>query len=538
MATKLLLTFAICRLLVTVGLTLDPTELLLLGVDGQISVDPTDVETASLDFGLLTRPAPPLAVLHPASAQDIAQLVKAAYGSNFGFTVSARGHGHSINGQAQTANGVVVQMSGSKRGGGLQASGRKPPEPRVWPGERYVDVWGGELWIDVLRSTLEYGLAPKSWTDYLYLSVGGTLSNAGISGQAFNHGPQISNVHELDVVTGKGDLLTCSEEQNSELFHAVLGGLGQFGIITRARISLEPAPQRVRWIRVLYSNFSAFSRDQEYLISLHAQPSSQKFDYVEGFVIVDEGLINNWRSSFFSPRNPVKISSLDPNGGVLYCLEITKNYQESTASTIDKEVELLLKKLNFIPATVFTTDLLYVDFLDRVHKAELKLRSKGLWEVPHPWLNLFVPKSKIADFDKGVFKGILGNKTSGPILIYPMNKNKWDHRSSAVTPDEDVFYLVALLRSALDNGEETHSLEYLSNQNRRILRFCNDAGINVKQYLPHYTTHEEWMDHFGNKWDWFYQMKMELDPRHILASGQQIFTPSFPSSSKMVASWR
>lgn len=89
-----------------------------------------------------------------------------------------------------------------------------------------------------------------------------------------------------------------------------------------------------------------------------------------------------------------------------------------------QEVEELLKKLNYIPATEFTTDLPYVDFLDRVHKAELKLRSKGLWEVPHPWLNLFVPKSRIDDFDKGVFRGILGNKTSGPILIYPMNKNK------------------------------------------------------------------------------------------------------------------
>ncbi|OMO75254.1 hypothetical protein COLO4_26233 [Corchorus olitorius] len=420
MATKLLLTFAICRLIVTVGLTLDPTELLRLGVDGQLSVDPSDVETASLDFGLLTR-AEPLAVLHPSSAADVAHLVKTAYA---------------------------------------------------------------------------YGY-------------------------------------------GKGELLTCSEEQNPELFHAVLGGLGQFGIITRARISLEPAPQRVRWIRVLYSNFSAFTRDQEYLISLHGKPASQKFDYVEGFVIVDEGLINNWRSSFFSPQNPVKISSLDSDGGVLYCLEITKNYHESTADhTIDQEVESLLKKLNFIPTSVFTTDLPYVDFLDRVHKAELKLRSKGLWEVPHPWLNLFVPKSKIADFDKGVFKGILNkNKTSGPILIYPMNKNKWDQRSSVVTPDEEVFYLVALLRSALDNGEETQSLEYLSNQNRQILRFCDDAGIDVKQYLPHYTTQEEWKDHFGNKWDRFHKMKMEFDPRHILATGQQIFRPTFASSSSKIASW-
>jgi cytokinin dehydrogenase len=211
MATKLLLTFAICRLIVTVGLTVRPTELLRLGVDGQLSVDPTDMETASLDFGMMSR-AEPFAVFHPASAEDIARLVGAAYGSAQGFTVSAKGHGHSINGQAQTSNGVVIAMSGG-------GSGNKPAqlrplvsvemEQQEQQGQRYADVWGGELWIDVLRATLEHGLAPKSWTDYLYLSVGGTLSNAGISGQAFNHGPQISNVYELDVVTGSFTILSC-----------------------------------------------------------------------------------------------------------------------------------------------------------------------------------------------------------------------------------------------------------------------------------------------------------------------------------------
>jgi len=84
---------------------------------------------------------------------------------------------------------------------------------------------------------------------------------------------------------------------------------------------------------VLYSNFTAFTRDQEHLISLHGD---RRFDYVEGFVIVDEGLINNWRSSFFSPRNPVKIGSVGARGGVLYCLEMTKNYDESTAGTLDQ----------------------------------------------------------------------------------------------------------------------------------------------------------------------------------------------------------
>ncbi|KAL5713357.1 cytokinin dehydrogenase [Ranunculus cassubicifolius] len=522
MTAKLLLAFMIYHLISTVGFTINP-------IDNQISTDPFDIEKASLDFGGMIQ-TKPLAVLHPTSAADIATLVKSVYNSVEGYyTVSARGHGHSINGQAQTASGVVIEMSRLRRK-------NKLPLPRIsiqGNNSTYVDVWGGELWIDVLNWALKYGLAPKSWTDYLYLSVGGTLSNAGISGQAFNYGPQINNVYELDVVTGKGELLTCSKEQNSELFHGVLGGLGQFGIITRARIALEKAPQRVRWIRVLYNNFLTFTKDQEYLISLHGKPASDRFDYVEGFVIVDQGLINNWRSSFFSPRNPVKITSYNADGSVLYCLEITKNYDDSTAITIEQEVESLLKKLNFIQSSVFTTDLPYVDFLDRVHKAELQLRSKNLWEVPHPWLNLFVPKSRIADFDRGVFKGILGNKTSGPILIYPMNKNKWDDQNTVVTPNEEVFYLVGLLRSALDSGEETQSVEYLSDQNRRILKFCDDEGIKIKHYLPNHSTQEAWKGHFGDKWDLILKKKMEYDPKHILATGQHIFqaTISMPRSS-------
>jgi FAD/FMN-containing dehydrogenase len=51
---------------------------------------------------------------------------------------------------------------------------------------------------------------------------------------------------------GKGDVVTCSRDENSDLFYAALGGLGQFGIITSARIRLEAAPSRV----------SAFISDQ------------------------------------------------------------------------------------------------------------------------------------------------------------------------------------------------------------------------------------------------------------------------------------
>jgi cytokinin dehydrogenase len=199
-----MLLFLVSSLISTVGLPVEPpAELLQLGGGdvggGRLSVDASDIAEASRDFGGLAR-AEPMAVFQPRVAGDVAGLVRAAFGSARGFRVSARGHGHSISGQAQAPGGVVVDMS---HGPGAAARARALPVYSPALGGHYVDVWGGELWVDVLNWTLAHGgLAPRSWTDYLYLSVGGTLSNAGISGQAFHHGPQISNVYELDVVTG------------------------------------------------------------------------------------------------------------------------------------------------------------------------------------------------------------------------------------------------------------------------------------------------------------------------------------------------
>lgn len=75
---------------------------------------------------------------------------------------------------------------------------------------------------------------------------------------------------------------------------------------------------------------------------------------------------------------------------------------------------------------MFEKDVSYEEFLNRVHSDELALRAQGFWDVPHPWLNLFVPGSTISEFDEGVFKGIIlkQNITSGLVLLYPMNRTK------------------------------------------------------------------------------------------------------------------
>lgn len=218
----------------------------LADLQGVVDYGPTSTSLAAKDFGGM-HAVKPLAVVSPASADDVARVVKLALRSPF-LTVAARGNGHSINGQAMAHRGLVVNLRSLVDGcenAGITVV-RRCCSSKGGGGGGYADVSGGALWSQVLKRCVSgYGLAPRSLTDYLDLTVGGTLSNAGVSGQAFRFGPQTSNVTELEVVTGNGDIVVCSETHNSELFYSVLGGLGQFGIITRARVLLQPAPDMV-----------------------------------------------------------------------------------------------------------------------------------------------------------------------------------------------------------------------------------------------------------------------------------------------------
>lgn len=129
-------------------------------------------------------------------------------------------------------------------------------------------------------------------------------------------------------------MVVCSPSQHADLFFAVLGGLGQFGIITKARIILERAPQRVRWLRALYTDFSAFKRDQEYLISA---TSGATFDYVEGFVVANSASpVNGWASVPFVAGAITEAMIPAHAGPVLYCLEVTKAYSAAELPTLDQ----------------------------------------------------------------------------------------------------------------------------------------------------------------------------------------------------------
>ncbi|GLJ22810.1 hypothetical protein SUGI_0429950 [Cryptomeria japonica] len=464
------------------------------------------ITEASSDFGGIVKNKP-AAVLSPASVGDISKLIKIANESP-NLTIAARGNGHAVAGQSQALNGIVVNMT-SLRGIQIVQKGG---------GESYADVKGGEFWVNVLRAAQASGLSPRSWTDYIDLSIGGTLSNAGISGQTYRYGPQISNVLQLEVVTGNGNVTNCSSEDQADLFYSTLGGLGQFGIITGAQIVLQKSFDRASQWRFVYWNFTDFTHDQEILISF---TQGGAFDYVEGFVIANNK--NGWPSIPFLPNATFNSSLIPPTAGVmLYIIEATLYYDEGT--NVNQTVQNISSELGFIRGLEFNLDTSYFDFLYRVHPQELADRANGIWFAPHPWLNLFIPKSGMLQFDQHVFSDILKQGIDGIIICYPMHKSLWNSDTSAILPEDedDIFYGVSLLYFSKPYPQGP-AVSTLIEQNKRIIDYCKSVGIQVKQYLGSHKTQADWIQHFGRKWDQFSQKKKIFDPKGILAPGQKVF---------------
>jgi cytokinin dehydrogenase len=198
-------------------------------LDGELSFDPATRNEYAKDYGQIVHQQP-LAVLRPGSVEDIARMV--AFARRFGLKIAARGEGHQPFGQAQVCGGIVIDM-------------RSLQQVHTFTADS-VEVDAGASWRTVLQATLSYGLTPRVITKFLGLTVGGTLSIGGVGVASLRHGAQVDQALALQVVTGTGDVVTCSGHHQRDLFEAVLAGQGQFGVITRATLRLERAPRQVR----------------------------------------------------------------------------------------------------------------------------------------------------------------------------------------------------------------------------------------------------------------------------------------------------
>jgi cytokinin dehydrogenase len=439
-------------------------------LDGELVLDPAALAAAADDYGHLVHRTP-LAVLRPGSVQDVVRLVR--YANRNAITVVMRGQGHSTSGQAQTGAGVVIDSTTLARVGEIR------------PDRAVVDA--GCTWFDLARATLARGLTPPVFPDYLDLSVGGTLSVGGIGGTTQRYGLQVDTALELEVVTGAGDLLRCSPTTRPELFSAVLGGLGQVAIIVRATVALVPAPARARGYQLFYADLGTYLGDQRRALA------ERRFSSLEGQAAPAAG------------------------GGWEFFVDAAVYF---TGAAPDDDA--VTRGLRFDPARTVVTDFSFAEWIDRLRPTVELLKSIGVWFLPHPWINLFLPAGRTSEVVSATLTDLtVADTGQGPVLLYPFRTGVLT-RPLVQVPAEPTAFLFALLRTTVPPTTADTQLA----ANRALYERVRDAGgkrypVGSVPFSP-----RDWRDHFGRRYPALLAAKARWDPRRVLTPGQGIFGPA------------
>lgn len=442
-------------------------------LDGKLVTDLASREQRSTDAGSIVK-ATPLAVLLPGSANDIAKMIR--FCNRFGIKTAARGQAHTTFGQGLVAGGLIIDMSTLSTIHSI--------------GTDRADVDAGALWKDLTEQAFVKGVTPPVLTGFLGLSIGGTLSVGGIS--ACNaRGAQVDHVKELEVVTGEGDIVRCSESRNCDLFEAVLGGLGQCGIITRAVVDLVPAKQLCRSFVLTYTDNGLFFDDLRVLLE------RGEMDFV----------YNIWAP--------------DGSGGWIYQLNCVKLFDPSSRPNDAR----LLRGLHYASDSAPPQDVPYLAYVTQVDAAIAFFKQIGLWDgVAHPWSDVFIPGWAAERFVGDVLPTITPEDVgmTGFMLLFPQKRSKFK-RPQLRVPDGEWFYLFDILTANSVPGADPAFTERMLKRNRRLFEKARALGGTRYPIGSIAFSKLDWVRHYSERYFQFALLKRRYDPRGLLTPGVNIF---------------
>jgi cytokinin dehydrogenase len=432
-------------------------------LDGELVSDEESLTEAATDYGHLAHRRP-RAVLRPGSVDDVVTVVR--FANEHGLTVAVRGQAHSTFGQAQADCGVVID------------SRTLATIHEIAPDRAVVDA--GVQWLDLVRTALPEGVAPPVSTDFLGLSVGGTLSVGGIGGASQHFGMLVDNTLELEVVTGEGRLVSCSADHEPDLFEAVLGGLGQFAVIVRATVRLRPAPTMARVYTLTYPLLTDLTAAQR------AALADRRFDYLEGQLVPTD------------------------DDGFAFVLE-----GGAWFTTEPPDDDTLLAGLD--PSGIDVVDFPYFEWLNRIYETVEQIEALHL---PQPWLNVFIPDEATDEIVTELLTTLTPADAGGVGLLYPTTRARIT-RPQVMVPDGSVFFLLALLR-AVSPPDDAEAERLISENDALYARVLAAGGTQYPINALHLSP-ADWRVHYGDRWPVVLRAKDRYDPRRVLTPGQGIF---------------
>ena len=158
---------------------------------------------------------------------DVADVIAAVnFGRENNLLVAVRGGGHNGGGLGLCDDGMVVDLSGLKF-------------VRVDTSNNTVRVGGGNVWGEVDHATHPFGLAVPAGI-ISSTGVGGLTLGGGVGHLSRKYGLTIDNLLEADMVLADGSFVTVNSKQNTDLYWAIRGGGGNFGIVTSFKFQAHP----------------------------------------------------------------------------------------------------------------------------------------------------------------------------------------------------------------------------------------------------------------------------------------------------------
>lgn len=171
----------------------------------------------------------PAAVIRVANVADVAAVINFARATDLELAV--RSGGHSVGGHSGSDGGLVIDL---RELNGIEIDGETST---VWTG---TGLTSGE----VTRAVEQHGLI-VGFGDSGTVGIGGLTLGGGIGYMVRKHGLTIDSLLAVEVVTASGDILIADAENHADLFWALRGGGGNFGVVTRLKFKLQPLPSFV-----------------------------------------------------------------------------------------------------------------------------------------------------------------------------------------------------------------------------------------------------------------------------------------------------
>jgi hypothetical protein len=164
----------------------------------------------------------------------------------------------------------------------------------------------------------------------------------------------------------------------------------------------------------------------------------------------------------------------------------------------------------------------YRDFIFHLDPTVAQLESIGVWQLPHPWVTLFLPAAETAAYVSKVLSTLTPADTGqGPILLYPFDTTKLTRPLFRVSASPAAFYL-SVLRTAAPPTSAVIAAMLAGNRTLYDQAVAVGGTRYISSAIPEFSP-RDWRRHFGNAWELLSRAKQRFDPDHVLTPGQGIF---------------